>query len=133
MDAGPELDKLMAERVMGWCLCRWKNEIGEVGTSWFDKDIEPTLDNVRAFYCPPNLADSTRYGWRPSRKVDAAWQVAEKLAEDGWAMDINHEPYSPYGVLLFRKDRGSFYAQEATFPHAMCLAAKEATDENPTG
>ena len=63
-----------------------------------------------------------------STRIEDAWRVVERMAEDGWAMEINHEPYSPYEVLLFRKDRGSFCSGEADFPHAISLAALAALE-----
>ena len=116
MDVGHDLDVLVAERVMGWKRGRWKNEIGEVGTSWFDKDTEPTLDNVQA-----NL------DFRPSTDWAAAGLVAERLEAEGYRPKILKYVEGGWGAVFY-KGLDAFRYEAPTAPHAICLAAVAAKE-----
>ena len=98
MEAGRELDKLVAEKVMGWTA----HPIGDTGelmwleersgfsdpqwTGWlsdrvsgFEGFINNRLDDGRIL--------SVNWGgdlWKPSATIATAWKVVEKMLESGW-------------------------------------------------
>ena len=125
MNAGRELDALVAEKVMGW--------------QEFPYLI---LSDDRLSYCPPGPVHISTVREVPpySTSIAAAWEVVEKLR----AMNSTLELYSP-GALV--NDEMGIHAVEwqATFksweepwgphgpsveaqtaPHAICLAALKA-------
>lgn len=137
MDVGHDLDVLMAERVMDWYRRRWKNDVGEVGTSWFDRE---TKLKEMAGYCPPRLYDSVKWGWRPSADWGCAGLVVEKLGFSiwcaggggiGWKWAAGYWQGTDNDLICWSYD---LPAEEClspicdTAPHAICLAAKAAME-----
>lgn len=74
MPAGPELDRLVAEKVMGWT--RRENDLGQpygIKVTWHLPNgvmAEFEDDDGRSAFCP-------------SERIDHAWQVVEKLWPEG--------------------------------------------------
>lgn len=110
MDAGRELDALVAEKVMGWvCICERKHQLCPVHDSYYSTDIA------------------------------AAWQVVERLKHDGWNVSIggdNGWGCTFYKVLVRGNDaftstwtesHGPINAENA--PLAICLAALKAVGQ----
>lgn len=64
LEAGPELDRLVAERVMGWNL---------VDLTWYCNG-NPTL--YHNYYPDPDCGELP---WNPSENISAAWKVAEEI------------------------------------------------------
>lgn len=75
LKAGPDLDKLVAERVMGWHLVDINT--GDVPYwVWFDSNSHLQTEAVL---------------WKPSEWISCAWQVVEKWIKD---FDIpGHDPF----------------------------------------
>lgn len=80
LQAGPELDALIAERVMGWVKVEWDGVY-----YWRD----PAIDDSHT----GRVADSrSSVGdlledlkpWSPSTDIAAAWEVVEKLCESAF-------------------------------------------------
>ena len=69
LEPGPELDRLMAERVMGW-------EYDLLRDAWF-KDGEGGI-----------WAEN----WHPSTDIAAAWELIEALRRKGFIIDITGWP-----------------------------------------
>jgi len=73
MNAGPELDTLIAERVMGWHLtdqdsmiqCDVNGDPVEGGPTWRDENGKHT-----GWYA---------WNWTPSRSIGSAWHVVERI------------------------------------------------------
>jgi hypothetical protein len=63
MPAGKEMDALIAEKVMGW---------HRHGSSWHDD----------AGYCAYNEQETWEPHFEPSRKIEDAWEVVEKLCNE---------------------------------------------------
>jgi hypothetical protein len=118
LQPGPELDRLIAERVMEW-------EYGQTGTDY------------SGYYKPghPPLKEPMRHGhFSPSTNIAHAWEAAEKLKELGvlllvfphreaWAVGIlEREPCHP-DHFLDDSLNGIVYGK---VPHAICLAALKA-------
>ena len=104
MNAGRELDALIAEKVMGW---------RKAGTLW----ITPTGQQLVEYH----------HEWMPeatpprySTSIGAAWQVVEKLPPH--SVDINNE--NPGGwICSVHTQLGYWEARARTAPLAICLAA----------
>ena len=98
MKPGPELDALVAEKVMGlgndWCL--------HVG-------VHPPCGSP----CPIDY----------STDIAAAWQVVEKI---GNASLVNHASGGAWHVEFELKGGSLPYDTGDTAPHAICLAALKA-------
>lgn len=132
LEAGRELDKLVAEHVMEWRIYE-----GAPAPAWM-RETENGLEWVGFWPDEPNEED---YGWSfgllgtavfmPSTDIAAAWQVVEKLRNDGYS------DYHEYGEdktpwWLFMKPDGHYdYCAEAeTDPLAICRAALLAVIDN---
>ena len=92
LEPGPELDRLMAEKVMGW---KRTTEGAPPGCAyWKDDD-----GFVRA-----NETPGGSLNWNPSTDIAAAWQVVEKLASKGIVVVIESEGAlnNIYEVLFHR-------------------------------
>jgi hypothetical protein len=122
LEAGPELDRLVTERVMGWVM-RPNNGLGGNGEMWW---FNPTT----GFPCGP-CED-----WSPSQEIGDAWCVVEKArlavipSEDGWyasaIIDIEHDSIRP-ALTLFGTQ-----ALADTAPLAICRAALKAAAVPPS-
>jgi hypothetical protein len=125
MNAGRELDALVAEKVMGWkpdparCrLCGWPLSDGMC-----------TPDN-----CSLRPLPIVPYDIPPDYSTDiaAAWQVVEHLRErDIWLDSLEQKWESEMTRVIFGwrdPERGALFAQEMgdTPAHAICLAALRA-------
>ncbi len=116
LNAGPELDRLVATDVMGW----FEHE----GKWW--KDHEGT-------YAGYDVDE-----WHPSGDLNMAGVVLEKFKHEPWAWNIESENVangkSYWWVLLWRDDgAGSiidFDASAKELPLAICQAALLAVAEN---
>jgi len=124
MNPGPELDALVAEKVMGW-------SVSEDGTVWRDESLKypdrlPLLE------------------WHPSTQIGDAWQVVEKVKETtgGALMIISRAKdalvaWAPFDAQWEETSRNpmtmrvllSSYVEAPTVPHAICLAALKAVEQ----
>ena len=77
LNAGPELDALIAEKVMGWR----RSE----SSRWIDTNGNPTTYQSRE-------GSNCRFEFRPSTDIAAAWEVVEKLS-DRFMASINQAHY----------------------------------------
>ena len=101
MEAGRELDALVAEKVMGW---------KDVNTAW------------PSYGSPPESPD----GWREipafSTDIAAAWEVVEKLSGPNVVDDFRLAYWggcwrAEFQSMIFQ------YCEAPTAPQAICLAA----------
>lgn len=109
LTAGPQMDALVAEQVMGW---------GRSKGGLYRPGGDPK--NIRDY------RDVPRY----STDIAAAWLVVEKLIADGWFPDVQFNDWgteSWHATLMRRTDdeRADGYhgAQAASAPLAICRAA----------
>ncbi len=138
--AGPELDALVAEFVMGWRHCQddLTNEMWDTG---IHLNHDPEMPTMKWPNCGPRR-------WSPSTSIADAWEVVEKLLGDDWECTIDrHKPnyvtacrgayaffwHSAEQVEGFTRRGGKFGVEADTAPLAICLAALKAvghpTDE----
>lgn len=78
MEAGPEMDRLVAEKVMGWL--EDTDRSGMHGRYFRE-------DPVRGKYWLITSGDDD-YRWEPSRNIDHAMEAAERLMHDGFTMSL---------------------------------------------
>jgi hypothetical protein len=137
MNAGRELDTLVAEKVMGWT--RWNVLL--------DGELPPDGDpRYPIFYVYDNglygeilavqgVANKRGPYWHPSESIADAWDVVEKLRDSGVASFRMETDGGSAGwtvtcwVQFFGiGERGdSVEAEAGTVPHAICLGALLAT------
>jgi hypothetical protein len=78
MPSGPELDRLVAEKVMGWMRKSFQEYDGSdkypafTVWRWADKEGKPLHP------CDGNGP----WQWSPSTRIDHAWEVVEKMGQD---------------------------------------------------
>lgn len=112
---GPELDALIAEKVMGLSLFQRERKSSS-GVRWKERLIDDPWKRR------PIPAYST--------SISAAWEVVEKLFIDGWKMELEASAFlgedrGGAGVRFSCRSqvRGRHSASAPTAPMAICLAA----------
>lgn len=112
MEAGRDLDELIAEKVMGLspCVFRMTGQIS-ASTLWNCKH-----DDCRN--CYPKNKDAPMKSY--STDISAAWQVVEKM--NCW-MDLIHQTDGNYVVAFVTKEDQVYQVRKKTAPFAICRAA----------
>jgi hypothetical protein len=114
LEAGPELDALIAQKVMGWILPPHSSIVGQM---W----VEPPMGRVHPEGPPPYSTD-----------IAAAWQVVEKfnsweLQHNKWLISSSGRNPNQYSATLTRyKPEGFGAAVSTSMPLAICRAALKA-------
>ncbi len=125
VEAGPEFDALIAQKVMGW-----RPGIMPRGTeAWF---TSPEGDWKTANWIP-------RKDFQPSLQIADAWQVVVRMNEEGFSFhffQLNKEGASvsficgrgpcPQHGNPHHNHHGAYDIEASTAPLAICLAALEA-------
>lgn len=113
MPAGREIDMRIAEMLHGsyhdWQSCEW------------------CLSEERG-YAKGETASNV-HGQRYSTDIAAAWQVIEKMRNEGWFFDIGDEVETPEIYVRFHRQDGASLVIADTAPLAICRAALIATME----
>lgn len=109
LTAGPNLDQIVAERVMGWT----KREFS-YGIEWLD------ASGLRV----------VSVGWSPSTSIEAAWQVVEKMCPTANKSEPWFRLYSSGGKWVANFHRGGFDWFADTVPLAICGAALDAMERS---
>lgn len=127
-DPGPELDALVAEKVMGW-----HRSGDDLWAQWLKEDGSETWYYVQA----PTLDTACR-DWEPSRDIRAAWEVVLAVWDRGlgWMLVApNHDgsKWEAYqATSCADPDFGDWCVPNGqTAPHAICLAALKAVGYDP--
>ena len=111
--AGPELDRWIAEHVMGWTPCRNLNFKGEEELIWLE-DHPPQSWAHREF--------------QPSTQIADAWRVIEHLCADGCTIAI-HSRTPGWTVILDEQNPDRVEIRAETAPLAICLAARHLREQ----
>ena len=92
MEAGPEMDALVGERIFDW---QYQN----TGNGWWKV---PGPKGIESRSTIPKY----------SRNIAAAWQVVEHLRRQGWEMtlSVNHYVTEPWDCRLFQTEGGKLDA-----------------------
>lgn len=119
MEAGRELDALVAEKVMGLIVPEWGEE---TPCPYCGSEMR---------YCGTRSRCSTCQEWRHSRykeystDIAAAWEVVEQFAGKAYIGMARSTHFQDWKVVI--SDRYRTYEVEAeTIPLAICLAALRA-------
>jgi hypothetical protein len=137
LQPGPELDRLVAEKVMGWTLYHYDKDVAaNCYYCLFDADGDAVVFSPRpgVYVTEFKTAEEAYARFAPSTNIAHAWEAAEKLKELGvlllvfphreaWAVGIlEREPCHP-DHFLDDSLNGIVYGK---VPHAICLAALKA-------
>jgi len=123
LQPGPELDALVAEKVMGWKVVEIHEPSGRKVMRWLSDHGE-------------GLGMYGVDDWTPSSDITLAWEVVEKIHNHGESfkpLSLSRatglgEPFSKFlWEATFRMYPAICYATAETAPHAICLAALKAT------
>jgi len=118
MEAGPEMDALVAERVMGWQLSEYR--IVRPDGSSFDAPIREMWDDplYSRYSLPPYSTD-----------IAAAWQVVEHMRTIEFDIDLLLMPDSQDRCCLEHSARieSKVCAYAPDMPLAICRAALKTT------
>ena len=131
LKAGPELDALVAEKVMGLVPCtHWENiNFGSAGGPHImtTDGCSHLVDGVRGAGCYPDPSLDLWFSARPySTDIAAAWKVVEKL-EAGICVETDGVSLQTYDVVFWKQDAARWVHRTAsTLPLAICLAALKA-------
>lgn len=79
-----KLDAIVTEKVMGW------PKIGESKSGYFTLHEHPEHGRIQVGPMKPS-GNFTR-PWSPSTQIESAWEVVEKMRDDGWVVEIETNP-----------------------------------------
>lgn len=101
MPAGPEMDRLLAERVMSARVRRNSDGLYDLIIPGQPRSVD-WVERDGAWEGVPHY----------SRDIAAAWQVVEHLRAQGWEMtlSVNHYVTNPWDCRLFLTDGGKLDA-----------------------
>lgn len=108
--AGGELDRLIAEKVMGW--------------QWLDHEHDPIL-------VPPAAARGTHVIPEYSADIASAWEVVVELKRLGFRYFLGNGVDKPHSCYFEDPGTRQGEAESDTAPHAICLAALKAVAALP--
>jgi len=83
MPAGRELDALVAEKVMGWCITAWND-----GEPWGNREVFPPFEPINGIPADCDCISHSEAGEPPHYSTDiaAAWEVIEKAFRSGFGL-----------------------------------------------
>ena len=117
MPAGPELDRLVAEKVMGWDPDNQANN-SEFNPQWFD--------SRHGFWWIGEWGEEGTYSWSPSAIIAHAWEVVERMRGQGLWFQLT-APHPGSIDPQWRCSFGGVYLGIGdTAPLAICRAALKA-------
>ena len=125
MPAGRELDALVAEKVMGWCITAWND-----GEPWGNREVFPPFEPINGIPADCDCISHSEAGEPPHYSTDiaAAWEVVEKLDGGGergtfWWMISSPGNDTMYSARIFEGSVEIVGAMAPTAPLAICRAA----------
>jgi len=127
--AHEEIDRLVAERVMGW----EHEEIdrGERGKfhAWYTDDYEH--GEMPIYYEFVNGDTSWGRMWQPTTDIAQAWQVVERMRALGWDFGMDWD--TAIRAMFIQRNGSEFVSSESDSPHiAICIAALKACGHEVT-
>jgi hypothetical protein len=125
-----ELDREVAEVVMGWTLKQSMKDFG------LDRDLEKWGDESGHSFYIGDDPDSEAKRFHPSSSIAAAWQVVEKMRERGYWLSLEGPdlPEPSWGAYFENGQRNSWHEGYApTAPEAIARAALAACLDEGNG
>jgi len=126
MNAGPELDALVADKVMGLEHREWAPYAAPEG--WFPKDHPDCCPKSENGFIPHGHEHPSELSY--STDIEAAWEIVDHLTKTTkqW---FHLQQYSTGTSAKFEISGAGdldceFEADEITAPHAICMAALKA-------
>jgi len=101
MEAGPELDRLVAEQIMGWSEGK-HFKVGDFGVVKLGEVIDI---------------------WSPSSDIAAAWEVVKELYDRELGIEMYGEKKFPWEAEILIPGGRPVSVQAETLPLAICRAA----------
>lgn len=135
MEAGNQLDALVAEKVMGYVPLPLKVE-DDPTSLWTDQGLRDGLIASGFTHYPPPGSPQKVCGIPPfSTDIKAAWRVVEKLASEGIRLWVGPSvACTNYGCEIVhdagRDEDDADYTFCPTAPEAICFAALKAVGED---
>lgn len=134
MNAGQELDALVAEKVMGWrsyrtCHASYGGSLWS--WNWYASSIAPPHCDgyFDGEHTPQTYPRPVAPGdWSPSSSIADAWEVMEKLRADFVSVDLV-TAFPGWNCSILRGVNDEVDATGATAPLAICLVAMKATED----
>lgn len=130
IEAGREMDALIAEKVMGWKW--WAFRVADVESDCFARYLgeRPIRDRDREWDGEESIlcGDATRDVPNYSKHVGDAWLVVEKLCPTANRLDPWFQLYTSDGQWYANFHTGSLDVSAPTAPLAICLAALAAVE-----
>lgn len=122
MEAGRELDALVAEKVMGLKNIREEEGLFGTMTLYGEQEIPGEFGRLTAKGLP-----------RYSTDIAAAWGVVEKIRSTKLGcFFLNWDRISDMWAAGFDGNVGKYEIQQEIAPHAICLAALKAIGQEST-
>ncbi|WP_199425796.1 BC1872 family protein [Thermaerobacillus caldiproteolyticus] len=111
-----EIDRLVAEHVMGW------------EPVYDDGDLISFVTEFGILF----FSDDDEREWSPTIDIADAWQVVEKLIDEGYDINVyNHNKEFNVEINIEEDDKHLwFYGEADSAPLAICLAALKAVGVN---
>lgn len=108
-----ELDKWIAENVMGWHEAMWKQDF----KYWYKRNERKM--RTEGWEC-----------WQPTGSISDAFQVVEKMSQLDYWVDLTDKYMRPesWECCFFASEGFMYQAFAETAPLAICLAAKKAIE-----
>lgn len=123
MQPGPELDRLVAEKVMGWRVHNRNTAFyvlaGEEDGPMFNLSKHDTCGSLR---------------FAPSTNIAHAWEVVEHIIARGQGLAIysDNEGWNVYVQISTMTEHRYAIDKRKSLPHAICLAALQACGVDTT-
>ena len=108
LEAGHELDRLIAEKVMGWRKVFDEDQGDGMWILWVQQDGQEIYDQQ----LPKFSAD-----------IAAAWEVVEKLSQGESMVTVRTDRTALRWICIAETSTRTFSANESTAPLAICRAA----------
>jgi len=132
MNPGPELDRAIAEQVMGW---KANPNPDKYRAESINRYGQPVLDVANIGH---NCDAYDEVIFQPSTNIAHAWEVVEYMTQttkESW--EFTH--YTTLQIAIFEFDGGrerpwkpgQYVGEALTMPHAICLAALAAVNAKP--
>lgn len=124
-----EIAALVAERVMRWSVVRVPTIEGGLD-EWWSEQTYPlfAIHPEGGQWLMESLYNIESKAFQPSTEIACAFQVVEKMREQGWRVEMDSDEEG-WGVSILKGVNKEGYADAESLPRAICLASLKATGE----